>query len=193
MELKIISKKISSGLKKFWFLLWKDESLNGWIFSIIFLFIFIKLIFFPVLGFLTGTSLPLAIVESCSMYHQGNLLSNYDEWWKIHELKYEEFKIEKFDFEKFRFKKGFNKGDILFVVGVKPEKLKMGDVIIFNGGQRNPIIHRIIKIENECQMLTRNIPVYSNDTQPGEITRFEAYKECEKEKNKMLFPFLPNI
>ena len=71
--------------EKFWFIVWKDDSLKGWIFSIIFLFILIKFIFFPTLSFITGTSLPLAIVESCSMYHQGNLLSNFDSWWETHD------------------------------------------------------------------------------------------------------------
>ena len=149
MEFKNFLRKIKSCFKKFWFLLWKDESLKGWIFSVIFIFIFIKFIFFPILSFLTGTSLPLAIVESCSMYHKGNFLSNYDEWWNIHESKYLELGVEKRVFENFNFKKGFNKGDILFIMGIKPEKLKIGDVIIFNAGQKNPVIHRIIKIENK--------------------------------------------
>ena len=35
--------KIKKIWKKFWFLLWKDNSLKGWIFSVLFLFIFIKL------------------------------------------------------------------------------------------------------------------------------------------------------
>ena len=42
-----------------------------------------------------------------------------------------------------------NKGDILFVIGANPEKLEVGDVIIFNAEQRNPIIHRIVEIKNE--------------------------------------------
>tara|TARA_Y100000034_G_scaffold47836_1_gene58990 strand:- start:4053 stop:4655 length:603 start_codon:yes stop_codon:yes gene_type:complete len=130
-------------LKKLWFLLWKDNSPKGWIFSIIFLFIFIKFIFFPTMSLVTGTSLPLAIVESCSMYHNGNLLSDYNQWWENHETKYLNFEIEKQDFT---FKKGLNKGDILFIIGKKPEKLKLGDVIIFNANHKNPIIHRIIKI-----------------------------------------------
>ncbi|MAG79275.1 signal peptidase I [Candidatus Pacearchaeota archaeon] len=129
---------------KFWFLLWKDNSLKGWIFSIVFLFIFIKFIFFPTLSLVTGTSLPLAIVESCSMYHDGNLLSDYDEWWEQHETKYSSYEIEKQDFT---FKRGFNKGDILFITGKKPEKLKLGDIIIFNANHKNPIIHRVIKIK----------------------------------------------
>ncbi|MBI3622986.1 signal peptidase I [Candidatus Pacearchaeota archaeon] len=135
--------------KKFWFLLWKDNSWKGWIFSIIFLFIFIKFIFFPLLSLTTGTQLPLAIVESCSMYHDGNILGNYDAWWNRHETKYSNLNISKDQFKDFIFKKGFNKGDILFIVGTKPENIKIGDVIIFNGGTRNPIIHRVVEIKQE--------------------------------------------
>lgn len=134
--------------KKFWFLLWKDDSFKGWVFSIVFLFIFIKFIFFPGLSLVTGTSLPLAIVESCSMYHKGNLLSNFDSWWERHDDKYSAFIINELDFQDFPMKNGFNKGDILFIVGTKAEKLKEGDIIIFNANQRNPIIHRIVDIKN---------------------------------------------
>lgn len=141
--------KAKEVLKKFWHLLWKDETWKGWIFSIIFLFIFIKFIFFPVLGLITGTSLPLAIVESCSMYHRGNLFSNYDSWWWDHEKKYSDFGITKEEFSKFKFTNGFNKGDILFITGVNPEKIKIGDVIIFSADYQNPLIHRVIKIEKQ--------------------------------------------
>jgi len=147
--MKIEKGDIKKLWKKFWFLLWKDDSLKGWIFSILFLFLFIKFIFFPVLNLATGTSLPLAIVESCSMYHDGNLLSNFGEWWNRHESKYSGFIINDLDFQDFRFKNGLNKGDILFVIGTNPEKLKVGDVIIFEANQKNPVIHRIIKIENK--------------------------------------------
>jgi signal peptidase I len=134
---------------KLWFLIWKDDSFKGWVFSILFIFIFIKFIFFPTLGFLTGTSLPLAIVESCSMYHDGNLFSNSDSWWERHEEKYSEFRINDLDFKEFIFQDGFNKGDILLIVKAKPEKLEEGDVIIFDSNQRNPIIHRIINTEEK--------------------------------------------
>lgn len=141
--------KIKDIWKKFWFLLWRDDSLKGWIFSILIIFIFIKFIFFPSLSLLTGTTLPLAIVESCSMYHQGNLFSNYDGWFQNHEKKYSKFEIAKQEFENFIFKNGFNKGDVLFIVGTNPEKLKVGDVVIFSAETNNPIIHRIIEIENQ--------------------------------------------
>ena len=141
--------KVKEYSNKFWFLLWKDDSLKGWIFSVIFLFLFIKIIFFPLLNLATGTSLPLAIVESCSMYHHGNLFSDFDSWYEKHDSKYSEFTINKLDFEDFSFQNGFNKGDILFIVGTPADKLKVGDVIIFEGNQRNPIIHRIINIQEK--------------------------------------------
>lgn len=136
--------------KKFWFMLWKDDSMKGWIFSVVFLFVFIKFIFFPFLSLATGTILPLAIVESCSMYHEDNLLSKYDSWWDKHQNKYEKLNIVKTSFDEFIFKKGFNKGDILFILGTKAEKIEVGDVIIFSAGaSSNPIIHRVIEINRE--------------------------------------------
>lgn len=140
---------IKNFFKKFWHLLWKDESWKGWLFSIVFLFIFIKFIFFPILSLATGTSLPLAIVESCSMYHKGNLFSNYNSWWSNHEEKYAGFDIIKEDFSNFKFSNGFNKGDILFITGTSPKDVKIGDVIIFNANYQNPLIHRVIDIRNE--------------------------------------------
>lgn len=139
---------------KFWYLLWKDDSPKGWVFSLIFLFVFIKFIFFPLLSLTTGTSLPLAIVESCSMYHDGNLLSNVDDWYYNHENKYVNLGISKDEFFGYSFKKGFNKGDILFIIGVHPEKLDIGDIVIFNAGQKNPVIHRIIRIEQDGERYT---------------------------------------
>ncbi len=175
--------------KKFWFLLWKDDSFKGWIFSIAFLFIFIKFIFFPLLSLATGTALPLAIVESCSMYHQGNLLSNYDEWWERHEAKYSKFNIEKEEFEEFIFKNGFNKGDILFITKADPDRLKIGDVVIFSAGQRNPVIHRIISIRNE-----KGEKIFSTmgDNNRGQLTFEKSIKE-EQLVGKAAFRIAPYI
>lgn len=144
-----LKKEVKKYFGKFWFLLWEDESFKGWLFSILFIFVFIKFVFFPGLSLLTGTPLPLAIVESCSMYHSGNLISDFDSWFSRHEAKYSDLSVEKDNFEKFRFTSGLNKGDILFVIRANPEKLKIGDVVIFNANRDNPIIHRIIGIKND--------------------------------------------
>ncbi len=141
--------KFRQFLKKFWFIVWKDNSIKGWIISLIFLFIVIKFIFFPFMNLVTGTELPMAIVESCSMYHKGNVFSGFDNWWERHDNKYASLSISKSNFQDFNFKRGFSKGDILFIVGTKPEKLKVGDIIIFDAGQQNPVIHRIIGIKTE--------------------------------------------
>lgn len=136
--------------KKTWFLLWKDNSFKGWIFSLIIIFILIKFVFFPILTLMTGTSLPLAIVESCSMYHSGDIFSSFNSWFQGHDIKYSSLNITKQQFSKFSLSNGFSKGDILFVVGVKPQNIKIGDVIIFNSpSQSTPVIHRVINITNE--------------------------------------------
>lgn len=174
---------------KFWFLLWKDESFKGWIFSIVVLFIFIKLIFFPTLSFLTGTSLPLAIVESCSMYHDGNLLSNNDVWWNGHKNKYEKYNISGESFLDFKFNDGLNKGDILFIVGANIDELEKGDVIIFTANQRNPVIHRIIDIRE-----TENGRVFSTlgDNNNGQLA-FEKNIKEEQIVGRAMFKIAPYI
>ena len=133
--------------------------------------LFILLIFFPALRFVTGTSLPLAIVESCSMYHDGNLLSDFNVWWEEHEDKYSNYNVNQLDFKDFIFTKGFNKGDILFIIKAKPEKLNLGDVIIFNINYQNPIIHRIINIqENNGEYTFSTIGDNNNGQLPLEKT-----------------------
>ena len=182
-------KQIKNILGKFWFLLWKDESFKGWLFSIIFIFIFIKFIFFPGLSLITGTPLPLAIVESCSMYHDGNILSNTNSWFERHDEKYSMFEIEKSDFLDFRFEKGMNKGDILFVIGTNPNRLKIGDVIIFNANQRNPIIHRIVEIKNE-----NNEKIFSTigDNNNGQLS-FEKDIKAEEILGKPIVKIAPYL
>lgn len=125
-------------LKKFWKYLKKD-TLDAWLVSLILVFLVIKFIFFPALSFFTGTSLPLVVVESCSMYHG----AEFNEWWKRNEAWYESRGINETEFEDFPFKNGMNKGDIVFVLG--RENVKMGDVIIFESSFKHPLIHRTVK------------------------------------------------
>lgn len=137
--------------KKFWWVVWKDDSFKGWLISLIFIFVVIKFIFFPILTLTTGTSLPLAIVESCSMYHKGDIFGNFDNWFTRHGEKYNSWEIDRETFADFNLKKGFNKGDILFIVRANPDKLKVGDIIIFNAGEKNPVIHRIMNITTNSE------------------------------------------
>ena len=195
MSLRKLGKGFKNFFRKFWFLLWKDNSLKGWVFSIIFIFIFIKFIFFPGLSLITGTPLPLAIVESCSMYHKGNLFSDYDEWWERHDDKYFQLEIEESEFEEFMFKNGFNKGDILFIIGINPEKLEIGDVIVFDAQQNNPVIHRIIQIERKVDG-QGNLGVLTfstiGDNNNGQLT-FEKSIQEEQIMGKAVFRIVPYI
>ncbi|MCK9595728.1 signal peptidase I [Candidatus Pacearchaeota archaeon] len=184
MKLKRVIEVLKKGFKKFWFLLWHDNSMKGWIFSLVFLFIFIKFIFFPGLSFITGTSLPLAIVESCSMYHQGNIFSDFNSWFDRHESKYSSREITKEEFEKFSLKKGFSKGDILFIIGANPEKLEVGDIILFNSGTKGtPVIHRIINIQEKdgkrifATMGDNNNQILTPNNNLGEVDEREITEE----------------
>ena len=85
----------------------KEDSWQSWIVSLILIFIVIKWIFFPLLTIVTGSPLPLVVVESCSMYHE----SDFNEWWSRNAVWYESRNISKTDFESFSFKSGLNKGD----------------------------------------------------------------------------------
>lgn len=132
--------KIKEEIKTFWNFL-KEDSWSSFFVNLVLALIVIKFIFFPLLSLLTGTSLPLVIVESCSMYHAQDLEIIMEN--KI----YSEYGIDYENISNWKLKNGFNKGDIIFVVG--PKNLEVGDVAIFNAGQKHPIIHRIISIEEE--------------------------------------------
>ncbi len=127
-------------LKKFWKFL-KEDTWQSWIVSIILIILFIKIIFFPGLSLLTGSSLPLVVIESCSMYHE----SSFEEWWNKNSAFYGLKDIEKSDFEQFNYKNGLNKGDIILVLG--KDNYNIGDIIIFNAEAKYPLIHRIISTD----------------------------------------------
>lgn len=185
-------------IKRFWEIVWKDDSFKGWLISLIFIFVVIKFIFFPLLGLATGftfqeirngEALPLAIVESCSMHHSGNIFGDFDNWWERHDSKYENFNIDESEFKKFSLKKGFSKGDIIFIIRAKPEKLEIGDVIIFESNQKNPIIHRVVDIRQENGKY-----VFSTigDNNNGQLTIEQAISE-DQLVGKAALNLLPSV
>jgi signal peptidase I len=126
----------------------KEDSWASFFVNLILALIVIKFIIFPALSFVTGTALPIVIVESCSMYHQVDLDII------IQESQYKNLGLSLENTSSWIFKNGFSKGDIIFVV--RPTNLKIGDVIIFDSGkQAYPIIHRIIKIDSEGKITTK--------------------------------------
>lgn len=161
--------KIKGVIEKFWSFL-KEDSWQSLLVSIAIIILIIKFIFFPLLSFITGSPLPLVVIESCSMYHN----SQFENWWDQNSLLYEDKNITKPQFSKFSFKNGLNKGDIVFVWG--RSDYKIGDVITFlpnpESSSRYPIIHRLIALNpaatkgdnNIIQLTKNNNPQQTDET-----------------------------
>ncbi len=109
--------------------------------NIILAFILIKFIVYPGLGLVLATSHPIVAVVSSSMEHE----QGFEQWWPEQEAYYLGFDIAKQDFRNYKFKNGFNIGDIMILMGKEPKRIELGDVIVFNGNRKDPIIHRVIK------------------------------------------------
>jgi signal peptidase I len=151
-------------LKNFWNFLKKD-TWTSWIVSLVLLIILIRFIVFPTLSLITGSPLPLVVVESCSMYHD----SNFNNWWEKNGILYAPFEIDKTDFNSFTMKNGFSKGDIIMIWGYgNPE---LGDIIIFepNHGSsaKHPIIHRIVSLNPTSTKGDNNPTQLSNGNGQG--------------------------
>ncbi len=140
-------------LKKLWWFIWKDDSIWSWIVNFVLAFILIKFIVYPGLGALLGTAYPVVAVVSGSMEHD----NSFAKWWSseaqctatfcTQEQWYLLKNITEEDFHSFLFSNGFNKGDIMVLRGIKPQNIKIGDVIVFvNGQSSDPIIHRVVAI-----------------------------------------------
>ena len=142
-----MSKEVGS-FRKAWNFVWNDESLLGWLISLILIFLVIKFIFFPLLSLTLGTYLPLVVVESESMSHDAFVFGEFDSWWEDNHGWYETFGISRDEARVWSLKSGLQKGDIAVILGYRGnDKPKVGDVIVFEAGQRHPIIHRVISIE----------------------------------------------
>lgn len=116
----------------------KQDSWQSWVVSLLLMFVAVKFVFFPVISLFLGTSLPLVVVESCSMYHE----SSFDEWWLQNAPWYEDHRIKDYHFKEYPFKNGISKGDVIIVSG--RGNYSEGDVLIFNSEYQYPIIHRIV-------------------------------------------------
>lgn len=116
------------------------ENINAKIGLIIGIITLIVVIFIATfLPIITGVSEPLVVFESCSMHHpEGGFEKILD-----NEI-YSNNSISIEDADNWPFKNGINRGDILLIT--KANNLKIGDVIMFDGGYSHPILHRVIKV-----------------------------------------------
>ncbi|HLD97810.1 MAG TPA: hypothetical protein VI815_00630 [Candidatus Nanoarchaeia archaeon] len=154
-------------IKKSWNYLWNGDSLLSWALFMVIVFLIIKFIFFPMLSFVTGTNLPIVIVESCSMHHNP---ADLEKWWSENKDWYEPRGITQDDFESFPINTGFTKGDIFFVVGAKKTNIEVGDTIIFSSGISNrPIIHRIVGLDPISTKGDNNALQFTSTNNPEKI------------------------
>jgi signal peptidase I len=176
--------KLLKNLKDFWNFLWNDNSTLSWVLSMVLAFIVIKFIFFPGLSFLMQTSLPLVAVVSGSMEHRdvapcqtvafggicmtyfdanpqicgttpSQRIDSFDGYWSACGDWYVSNGISKIDFDSFPFMRGFNVGDVMVIYGKAYEDVVVGDVIIFIAQDGTPIIHRVVKRNENGTLQTK--------------------------------------
>jgi len=150
------------------------------------IFIITIIVIFFLLNLLTGGNFKIGVAGSCSMYYQGNLFSNFDDWWENHGEKYSKiFLIDKEKFQSYKFKNGINMGDIILFYNTNPKNLKVGDVIIYNKDKSQILIsHRIIKIYflGDKRMFSTmgdnnlNMEEFENEIKESQIIRKAVFK-----------------
>ena len=134
-------------LKKVWHFIWVDGSILSWIVNAALAFLLVKFIIYPLLGMVLGTSYPVVAVISGSMEHNG---LGFDAWWESNKGWYLQNDISKEELDESIFRNGFNKGDIILLLGAKPDDIDSLDVIVYNSDNyKYPIIHRIVTKENK--------------------------------------------
>jgi len=128
-------------LKDTWNFIWHSDSLASWIVSFVIAFILVKFVIYAGLGLILGTGYPIVAVVSGSMEHNG---LNFDSWWEENGAWYEDNEISKAEFYNYSLKNGFNKGDIMILVGEESKDINKGDVIVFEANSKHPVIHRVV-------------------------------------------------
>ena len=150
---------------RFWHFFWEEDTLLSWIVNVIVAFVVIKWVVYPFLGLLLGTQYPVVAVVSESMEHNS---MDFDQWWDQNNEWYMEHSISKQEFESFPFEDGFNKGDIMVVYGYN--RIDIGDVVVFWGGKKEPIIHRVVRkwnVDEQLHLQTKG----DNNREPLKVYR----------------------
>lgn len=122
--------------------LWEEDSILSWVVNIILMFLIIKFILYPVIGFSLGTTHPVVAVVSGSMEHRG---VKFDAWYDSQKSLYANYNISKEQFKTFGMVNGFNKGDIIILTGYRGKDPKVGEILVFWSGRTDPIIHRVVE------------------------------------------------
>ena len=102
------------------------------------------------LGMALGTDLPVVAVVSDSMTHDVTTPLRHYEYLQ------EKYGYTEEEINSWPITGGFLRGDALVVVGIETDELKPGDVIVYDiKGQSTPIVHRIVEIGEDGDILTK--------------------------------------
>jgi hypothetical protein len=160
----------------------KADTWQSFFVELILAFLIIKFLFFPFLSFLTGSIMPLVIVESCSMYHS----SSMEEIMK--NSVYSKFNLTYENSKLWKFQNGLSKGDIILVLG--PKNIKIGDIIIFKSSSANPIIHRVVSLSPLETKGDHNSGQLVSGNNPGNVDETNIKQEQLIGKSVFRIPFL---
>ncbi len=122
---------------------------------------------------------PFVVHASSSMAHPGG----YDNWWSEQGTWYEENNITNQQFKTFALSNGVGKADLIFVWKVNTENIEVGEIILYDAGQRYPVIHRVVERYEE-----NNEIYYSTkgDNNHGQLS-FERRILEEQVRGKAIF------
>ena len=133
---------LKESARQFWHVVWEEDTVLSWLLNIALAFILMKFVIYPGLGLVLSTSHPVVAVVSGSMEHDG---VPFDQWYDSQKDFYMSYGISSEGFFGFPLRDGIDTGDIIVLKGKPPEDLRVGDVIVFNKGGPEPIIHRVVR------------------------------------------------
>ena len=136
------------------------------------------------LSFLIIGNSPLVVFESCSMYHETSFAS----WWEKNSEWYETQGITKEIFAQFNYKNGIKKGDVLFILPT--EKIKVGDIIMFNFNSQISIVHRVVSISPYSTKGDRNIKQLTDSNNAGRLDETDIDQNNIAGKVVLRIPYL---
>lgn len=118
--------------------------------------IIIALLLNKALGFILKTPTPVVAVMTGSMVHDATTP------YRHYQFLMETFNYTREEIDSWPLKNGFNPGDVLVIVGVPENQLKVGDVIVFSKREYGnemvkeyDIVHRIVYINQTGYIFTK--------------------------------------
>ncbi len=136
------------------------------------------------LSFLIIGNSPLVVFKSCSMYHE----TSFTSWWEKNSEWYETRGITKEIFAQFNYKNGIKKGDVLFILPT--EKIKVGDIIMFNFNSQISIVHRVVSISPYSTKGDRNIKQLTDSNNAGRLDETDIDQNNIAGKVVLRIPYL---